>query len=114
MDSKNFIIGVLSTTATILFATLLIIGTRPTPVQASGMTASGGEYVLTVGLDASADEELVYLIDSVARRLVVYRFDTARQEIKISQGIELKDLDKDGGKGKGAQPKRRGGRGRRP
>lgn len=110
MDSKTFMIGVLSTTATILFATLVIIGTRPSGAQASGMTASGGEYVLTVGLDASADEELVYIIDSVARRLIVYRFDSARQEIQIAQGIELKDLDRD--ENQRGQPPRRGGRNR--
>lgn len=98
MDSRNFTIGVLSTTAAVFLSALVIINSRPDPALASGMTAAGGEYVLTVGLDASADEELVYVIDSVAERLIVYRFDAVRQEIRIAQGIELSDLREAAGK----------------
>ncbi len=92
LDSKDFAIGVLSTTAAILFVGLLIINTRPDPVLASGMTATAGDYVLTVGSDASADQELLYVIDAPTERLIVYRFNSARQRIEIVQGLDLAEL----------------------
>ena len=42
MDSKNFAIGILSTTAVILLAALVIIHTRPDPAFASGVTTTSG------------------------------------------------------------------------
>lgn len=92
MDSRNFTIGILSTTAVILFVGLLIINTRSEPAWASGMTAAAGDYVLTVGNDASGDEELVYVTDGPAAKLIVYRFDTGRQQIEIVQGVDLAEL----------------------
>ncbi len=92
MDPKNFTIGVLSTTAAILLVGVVIVQSRPQPVRASGMTASGGEYVLTVGRDISGDQELLYVIDSGTQRMVVYRFNANRQQIELIQGIELDKL----------------------
>lgn len=111
LDSKNFTIGVLTTTAVVLLAALIIIATRPPAVQASGMTATGGEYVLTVGSDPSGDEELLYLVDSVAERLIVYRFDAGRRRIQVVQPLELKQL-RDAAEGK-KQKSRKGPVGKR-
>lgn len=92
MDSKTFAVGVLSITAVILLAALVMIHAFPAPVIASGgMTVSAGEYVVTVGKDAG-DQEFIYIIDSVSDRLIVYRFDNSRKQIVLAQGIELAEL----------------------
>lgn len=93
-DTKNFAIGVLSTTAVILFVGLLIVQSRPSEVYASGMTTSGGGYIMTVGAMTQNDEEVVYVLDTRSQKLVVYRFDGNRREIQILQGIDLSDLRK--------------------
>ena len=92
MNSKDFAIGILSTTAAILFVGFLVINSRSEPAWASGMTTSGGDYVMTVGRDVSGDEELVYVIDGPGQKLIVYRFDSARQQIQIVKGIDLAEL----------------------
>ncbi|MGB2988064.1 MAG: hypothetical protein WBE26_19520 [Phycisphaerae bacterium] len=92
MDSRNFAIGILSTTAAILLVGLLIINTRPEPVWADGMTVTGGDYVLTVGGVSTADEEYLYVIDAPAGKLISYRFDTGRKQVEIVQGIDLSEL----------------------
>ena len=89
MDNKNFTIGVLSTTAVILFVGLVIINTRPTPALADGMTIRGGDYEMTVGALDQTDEELVYVIDSTQQRMIAYRFDTNTERIEIVGGIDL-------------------------
>ncbi len=91
MDSKNFAIGVLSTTAVILFVGLLVINTRPEPAYASNMNARGGDYLLTTG-QLSDTEELLYLIDASNQVLVVYRFDLNQQKVKITQRKDLSKL----------------------
>lgn len=115
MDNKNFTIGILSTTAVILLVGYLIMATRPQPVFADGMTTSGGDFVLTVGGVAIADEEYVYVLHAPSQRLIAYRFDTGKQRIEVAQGIELSELrDKPStpGQQRGRTPAR--GRGRRP
>ncbi len=92
MDPRNFTIGVLSTTAAILLVGVVIVQSQPQVAWASGMTASGGEYVMTVGRDISGDQELLYVIDSGTQRMVVYRFNASRQQIELVQGIELDKL----------------------
>ena len=94
MDSRNFTIGVLSTTATILLVGIVLLYSRPDEVRAGGMTTSGGRYVVTVGSLTQADEELVYVLDTSADKMVVYRFDGNRRQIEILQGIDLAELQK--------------------
>ena len=115
MNSKDFAIGILSTTAVILLVGLVILNVRPEPAQASGMTATGQDYILTVGASGSADEELVYILDAPAGKLIVYWFDGSRGRIEIAQGIDLGELRK----ATATQPtqqrgRRSGSRGRRP
>lgn len=115
VDSKDFVIGILSTTSAILLVGVLIINTRPEPAWADGMTTAGGAYVLTVGGVGIADEEHLYILDTPAERLIAYRFNASRQQIEITQGIELTDLRR-----AAAQPtsqprgRRPDSRGRRP
>ena len=113
MDSKNFAIGILSTTAVILLVGLFFLNTRPQAAWASGMTTGAGDYVLTVGLDASADEELVYVIDAPGQKLIVYRFDTGRQQIEIVQGIDLAELRDSASQPAQPQKRKPSSRGRR-
>ena len=74
MDSKNFAIGVLSTTATILLVGVILVHSRSNEAQADGMTASGGGYIVTVGNLTQHDEELVYVVDTSTDKMAVYRF----------------------------------------
>jgi hypothetical protein len=92
MDSKNFAIGILSTTAAILLVGLVIIHSRPDPVLAAGMTTTSGDYVLTVGTATIGNEELLYIIDAPAEKLIAYRFDAARREIVPIEIVDLKGL----------------------
>lgn len=92
MDSKNFTIGILSTTAVILLVGLLLLNSDAPPAWGSGMTTDAGDYVLSVGRYESDDEELVYIIDTPGERLIAYRFDGRRGQIEIVQGIDLSEL----------------------
>ena len=91
-DSKNFAIGVLSTTASILFVGLLMLQNQSPSANAEGMTTSGGNYILTVGRLNQGDEELLYLIDSGSDKLIAYRFDATRRSIEVVQGIDLGEI----------------------
>lgn len=92
MDSKNFAIGVLSTTALILLVGLIVIQSRPAPVRADGMTTHGGDYVMTVGALNRPDEDLLYIIDAPAEKMIAYRFDARTQRIEIVQGTDLAQM----------------------
>lgn len=94
MDSKNFAIGVLSTTATVLLVGVVLLYSRPDDVRADGMTTSGGRYVVTVGSLTQGDEELIYVLDTSADKMVVYRFDGNRRQIEILQGIDLTEVQR--------------------
>lgn len=94
MDSRNFAIGVLSTTATILLIGVVVLYSRPDDVRAGGMTTSAGRYVLTVGSISQGDEEFVYLLDTSLNKMVVYRFDGNRRQIEIFQGIDLAEIQR--------------------
>ena len=113
MDSKNFAIGILSTTAAILLVGVLIIHSRPSPALASGVTETGGNYVLTVGTYTINDEELLFVIDSSALKMITYRFHTGKGEIQIADAIDLQQMrDATAAAAQPSKPttKRRGGR----
>ncbi len=109
MDNKNFAIGILSTTATILFVGLVVIHTRPAPVLADGMTTRGGDYDMTVGAIDRRDEELVYVINAPQQRMIAYRFNPNTNQIDVYQGVDLAEVRGQGG-GKAKQPRQRGRR----
>ena len=88
MGSKDLTIGVLSTTAVILFVGLLIIQTRPAAVYASGMADRGGDYIMLAG-ELRADDELLYVIDSSLNRMITYRYDFNLRTIVARGGTEL-------------------------
>ncbi len=112
MDTKNFAIGVLSTTAVILLVGVLIIHSQSSPALAAGMTTEGGKYVMTVGAIEPA-EDLVFVINATAQKMIIYRFDVGRSRIVRVERVDLKKMvDKSAAsakkKGKGKK------RGRRP
>lgn len=114
IGTKNFAIGVLSTTAVILLVGLVLLHTGREPVWAAGMTAQGGEYVLTVGTGVFRDEELVYVIHAPTQRMITYRFDTGRKEIEIVQGTDLAELRQAAGEPGQPKSRRSGSSRRRP
>lgn len=92
MDNKNFAIGILSTTAAILFVGLVVIHTRPASVLADGMTTRGGNYDMTVGAVDKRDEELVYVINTPQLRMIAYRFNATTNQIEVYQGVDLAEI----------------------
>jgi hypothetical protein len=94
MNSKNFVIGVLSMTAAVLFVGLFVINMQPVPVMADGMTTAAGDYVLTVGGVNKPDEEYIYVLDTSAQKLVAYRLDAAKRQIELVQGIDLAQIQR--------------------
>lgn len=103
-DSKNFVIGVLSTTASILLVGLLLLQGQARTAHAEGMTTSGGNYILTVGRLNQGDEELLYLIDTGSDKLIAYRFDAIRKTIEVVQGIDLGEIRRNLQPPAGAEP----------
>ena len=101
MDNKNFTIGVLSTTAVVLFSAMAVILSQSESASAHGVTANAGGYVLTVGSVSVNDEELLYVIQSSSKRMGIYRFDHANRRIEPVDGIDLDALSKAAAK---AQP----------
>lgn len=91
-DPRSFTIGVLSTTASILFVGLLLLQNQSPSVQAAGMTTSGGNYIMTVGRLNQGDEEIVYLLDAGSDKMIAYRYDAIRHTIEVVQGIDLGDI----------------------
>lgn len=91
-NARNFSIGILSTTAAILFVGLLLLQNQSPTAYGEGMTTSSANYVLTVGRLSQGDEELLYLIDTASDKLIAYRFEATRKQIEIVQGIDLGEL----------------------
>lgn len=76
MDTKNFAIGVLGVTATILFVGLVILQTVAAPTaMAAGQNDRGGDYIMVTGqIDGAA--EFLYVLDTQVPSLAAYRYDT--------------------------------------
>lgn len=89
MDQKNFAIGLLSTTAAIMLVGLAVISTQPAPATAAGMTATGGDYIMSVGTTPQTDEEYLFVVDAPAQKMVVYRFDANKEAVDLIQAIDL-------------------------
>jgi hypothetical protein len=94
MDSKNFTIGILSTTAVILLVGILVIHSRPAPAVASGMTETQGKYTVTVGTFTINNEEIVFVTDTDTMKMMAYRFNTAKGQIENVESIDLNEMRK--------------------
>jgi hypothetical protein len=94
-DRRDLAIGVLAITAVVLFVALFLTERGSGTAFADGMSVSGGDYVFAVGGAVLADEDFAYIVDVPMERIIAYRFDAARQQIEVVQGIELAELRKD-------------------
>ncbi len=91
-DNRNFIIGVLSITATILFVGLIVVSmTGSTPAYAIGQIDRGGDYILVTG-QFTQNSELVYVIDAAARRMIAYSYETTTRDFVLWHGEDLAKL----------------------
>jgi len=103
-DNKHLAIGVLSITATILFAAFLIVTIIPAPyASAIGQTDRGGDYIVVTGQFSNSTEQ-VYVTDAAANRLHSYSFDWGRRQIIL---WDNHDLNRAFGKGPAAGGPRR-------
>ena len=121
MNSKNFAIGILTTTSAILLVGVLLMGRMADVAHAGPMTVSGGDYTLVVGR-LNVRQEMLYVIDAPTQRLGMYTFDSGARKIVLLAGQDLGDIRKrvEGGGSKQPGPNqvpqdprnRRRGRGR--
>lgn len=88
MNSKDLAIGVLSTTAVILFVGLILLNAQPTTVHASGMLDRGGDYIMLSG-ELWEQEELLYVIDAGTSRMIAYRYNQTTKQIEVGGAQEL-------------------------
>lgn len=109
MDSKNFAIGILSTTAMILLVGVLIIHSQSSSAIASGMTTDGGKYVMTVG-SIEPSEELVFIINSTAQKMHIYRFVVGQSKIDRVGTVDLRKMADGAAKAGKKKGKKRGRR----
>ncbi|MFQ5490882.1 MAG: hypothetical protein ACE5GE_09195 [Phycisphaerae bacterium] len=88
MDSKNFAIGILSTTAVILLVGLLVVQTQPQSVQANSMNAQGGDYLLITG-QLQRNQEVLYVVDGASQKMIVYQYEINRKTIEPKHAENL-------------------------
>ncbi len=89
-DSKNLAIGVLSITAVILLAAVILVTSgSQNPAQAVGMLDRGGDYIM-VTAQFSENDEIVYITDAAAQVTNVYNYDTTRRELILWDQMDLK------------------------
>jgi hypothetical protein len=99
MDNKNFSIGVLSVTATILFVGLVIVHTSTSPALGYAQNDRGGDYIISTGqLDSAV--ELVYVLDAGGPSMAVYHYDPSRSVLVLDDAQDLRPLLAQRGAGK--------------
>lgn len=94
MNSKDLAIGVLSVTAVVLFAALVIVQTlAPRTAMAYAQTANSGDFlVTTTQLDETA--ELVVVVEAAVQRMNIYGFNVQVGQIELVQQIDLAPLQR--------------------
>lgn len=92
IDRTSLAIGAMTVTAIALLVRLFAAPSPGSAVWASGMSASGGDFVISVGGSSDRDEELVYVVDNSTEKMAVYRFDTAKRTIEPVQQLDLADM----------------------
>lgn len=91
MDKRDFTIGVLSTTAVILFVGLAVIHTRPQLAYASGMGDRGGDYLVLSGA-VWDQEEYLYVFNTAQNKMMIYRYDRNKKSIIAHGPADLNRL----------------------
>lgn len=89
MNSKDFMIGVLTVTAVILLTTVVLLSVlSPQPVQAANQLVRGGGYTLYT-LQVSETRENVCVLNESLGLLNIYGYDINRQRMIDIQQIPL-------------------------
>jgi hypothetical protein len=89
MNSKDFAIGVLTVTATVLLtAVLLLTALAPKPVHAYAQTDQGAGYTMLT-VQVSESTELLNVIDHGAGLMNIYRYDININRLLTVQQIPL-------------------------
>lgn len=99
MQSRNLAIGVLSITAVILFVGLIIVSVMPRTAVASDVSSYGGDFTITVGR-VTRDTEVLYVLDNVTQRLLVYGISRKNGAVDILDGADLAGLTPPGAVGR--------------
>ena len=101
MKSKDFAIGVLTVTATVLLTTVLLLTVlTPKPVHAYAQLDEGAGYTMhTVRVSDSA--ELLNVIDHAAGLMNLYRYDINVGRLLPVQQIPLPSVQATSGPGGG-------------
>jgi len=111
MDNRNFVIGILSVTAVVLFVGLMVIYTVP-EARGFGQSTSGGDYLVATG-QIRDSTELIYVLDAATGRLLAYVLDSNSKRLQRVDGFPLDQLNQAAGKGGNDRNRGRGrGRGR--
>jgi len=97
MNGKDFAIGVLSVTATILLTGLILVSTlMPEPALGFAQGDRAGDYIVKTGqLDDTV--ELLLILDAPSQRLNAYWFNVEMGGIELLQSIDVR-IDRARGK----------------
>ncbi len=89
MNGKDFAIGILSVTAVILLAAIMIVQVMPAqPVMAAGTAVTAGRYTVTTAqLDDTSD--LIYVVDTTTRTMNIYGFAPALGQLQLIQRMDV-------------------------
>lgn len=92
LDGRDLAIGVLSVTATILLAAVVMAQAfRPQQASASGQSGRAGRYVVASAmLDATAD--LLIVFDTQTELVNVYNFNLLAGQTEFVQQLDMADL----------------------
>jgi hypothetical protein len=104
LDGKTFAIGVLAVTATVLFVGLMLLMTRP--AQAIGLSDKAGDYKMLTQ-QVSRSKEVVVVLDSAAKRAILYDFDYSNKRLEIAEYIPLDEAPTPPPEAEVQQPQRR-------
>ena len=94
MNTKDFAIGILSVTAVILLAAMLVIlNVAPKQAMAFGQDQRGGDFLIsTAQLDETA--ELLIVVEAAQQKMNVYGFNVPANQIELVQQIDLSPLQR--------------------
>ena len=90
MNGKDFAIGVLSVTAVILLAAMVIVqSVAPNAALAQGAPTSSGNYIVTTSrLDDNS--ELLVILDSAAQRMNFYALSPVTRQLLLVQQVDMR------------------------
>ena len=89
-DNMKLSIGVLSITAVVLLVGVILttVGGQ-NQALAIGQLDRGGDYIVVTG-QFSQNSELVYVVDSAARRMNMYSYNKTRRQIVAWDTVDLR------------------------